>query len=103
MAQLRFEQRWTATSEIPGKSAFRGYLLLDLFEVIEVVGKGGVDVGEGDGWEMRNDLVGRHALVLMPHHDSSTRTRCPAMQALPPQTPGVLEIRSPVEMDMTLV
>ena len=68
LAQLRFEQRWIVTAEFVRKRAFRLHLLLDLFEVIEVVGEGGVDVGKSDRGEMRDDLVGRHALVLMPHH-----------------------------------
>ena len=54
------------TAEFVRKRAFRLHLLLDLFEVIEVIGKGGVDIGEGDRGEMRDDLVGCLALVPTP-------------------------------------
>src|ERR1035438_9771203 len=40
-----------------------------LLNVIEIVGEGGMDVGESDRRNVRHDLVGGHALVLMPHHD----------------------------------
>jgi hypothetical protein len=46
-----------------------GWFLPDLLNVIEIVGEGGVDVGESDRRNVRHDLVGGHALVLMPHHD----------------------------------
>jgi hypothetical protein len=37
--------------------------------VIEIVSEGGVDVVESDRRNVRYDLVGGHALMLMPHHD----------------------------------
>src|ERR1039458_2406299 len=46
-----------------------GWFLPDLLNVIEIVGEGGMDVGESDRRNVRHDLVGGHALVLMPHHD----------------------------------
>jgi hypothetical protein len=68
-AQLRFEQGWITTAELLRKRALRPHLLLDLFDVIEVIGEGGMDIGESDGWKVGDDLVGRHALMLMPPHD----------------------------------
>lgn len=57
----------TAT-ELFRKCALRAHLLLDLLHVLEVVGEGGMDVGQSDGWNVGDDLVGSHALVLVPHH-----------------------------------
>src|ERR1039457_5185246 len=58
-----------SASEIFGKRTLGSHLLPDLLEVIEIVGEGGMDVGESDRRNVRHDLVGGHALVLMPHHD----------------------------------
>jgi hypothetical protein len=67
--QLGFEHRRIATAELLGKRALRPHLLLSLFGVIEVMGESCLDVGESDGRKVGDNLVGRHALVLMPHHD----------------------------------
>src|SRR5947209_16842039 len=37
--------------------------------MIEIVREGCVDVCQCDRWDLRNDLVRSHALVLMPAHD----------------------------------
>ena len=47
--------------------ALRTHLLLDLLDVIEVIGQGGVDIGERDSRNVGDDL-GRHALMFMPRH-----------------------------------
>ena len=44
-------------------------LLLNLFHVIEVVGERGMHVGERNGGDVRDDLVGGHALMLVTHND----------------------------------
>ncbi len=58
-----------AAAELLGKCAFLAHLFLNLLNVIEVVSEGGVDFGESDRGDVRNDLVWRHPLVLMPGHD----------------------------------
>jgi catechol 2,3-dioxygenase-like lactoylglutathione lyase family enzyme len=45
------------------------HLLLDFFDVIEIIGKGRVNFGQGDRRHVGNDLVGGHALMLMPRND----------------------------------
>ena len=45
------------------------HLLLDFLDVIEIIGEGCVDVPESDSRNVRNDLVGGHALMLMPRDD----------------------------------
>jgi len=56
-------------AEIFGKRAFRSDLLLDFLDVIEIVGKSSMDIRESDGRNVRHDLVGSHALMLIPRHD----------------------------------
>jgi hypothetical protein len=45
------------------------HLLLDFLDVIEIVSERRVDAGESDGRNVGDDLVGSHALMLMPHYD----------------------------------
>ena len=56
-------------AKLVGNCSLRPHLLLNLPDVIEVVGQGSVDVGKGDGRNVRDDLIGSHTLVLMPDND----------------------------------
>jgi hypothetical protein len=60
----------SGSSEWPRRNcstkALAAHLPLILRHVIETAGQGGVDAGEGDGRNAGDDLVGRHAPVLMP-------------------------------------
>lgn len=53
--------------ELFGKRTLGAHLLLDFLDVIEIIG--GVDVRQSDRGNVRDDLVGRHTQMLMPHHD----------------------------------
>ena len=68
-ATTGLQQGWVVTAEFLRERAFRPHLLLDLFDVIEVVREGGVDVGKSNGRDLGDNLVGRHALMFVPHHD----------------------------------
>lgn len=57
------------TAELVREFALGSHLLLDIVDVIEVVGEGRVDVGKSDRRNIGDDLVGSHALMLMPHDD----------------------------------
>ena len=83
------------------KRAFLLHLLPDLLDVVEVVGEGCVDVGKSDGRELGEISSGVMPWCSCHTTTSSTRMRWPAVQALPPQTPGVRLIRPSMEMDMT--
>jgi hypothetical protein len=99
---LRIDLRKVIPARFVYKDALLAHLCLDFLDVIEIPGESGVYVGERDCRNLGNDLVRgkpRSCQVTM----SSTRTRWPARRALPPQTPGVLTIRSLVELSMTKV
>ena len=79
------------------------HLLLDFVQVIEIVGKGRINIRESNRGHVGDDLVGVIPWCSCHATTSSTPTRWPAMQAFPPQTPGVLVIRSSAAVDMTQV
>ena len=56
-------------AKILGKRPPGSHLVLDFLDVIEIVGEGGMDVDESDSRNVRHDLVGGHALMLVPHHN----------------------------------
>ena len=45
------------------------HVILDLLDVIEVVGQRGMDVGELEGRDVRDDFVRAHPLVFRPYGD----------------------------------
>ena len=51
------------------KRTFSPHLLPDFLHTIEIAGEGGAEVPESDRRNMRNGLVGGHALMLMPYDD----------------------------------
>ena len=55
-----------APAEFFGEGTIRTHFLFDLLHVIEVVRERGVDVGERNSRDVKNDLVRAHALVFMP-------------------------------------
>lgn len=57
------------TAEGLFKFAFGLHLLLNVIDVVEIVGQGAIDIAEGNAGYMGHYLVRSHALVLMPHHD----------------------------------
>ena len=69
LAQLGLDQRWVIAAELLHKLALSPHLFPYFRHVIEVVGERGVNVGERERWNLRNDIVGSHPLVLMPGHD----------------------------------
>ena len=79
------------------------HFLSDFVDVIEIISKRGMHAGQRGCTEMRNDFVGAYALMLMQQNDVKHANTWPAMTALPPQTPGVLVMRSWVEPATTHV
>src|SRR5260370_460288 len=47
----------------------RPHLFPDLIEMVEVVGESRVYIRKGDAGKVRNDLMGSHPLMLVPHHN----------------------------------
>lgn len=56
-------------AELFREFALRPHLLLDLVNVIEIVGEGRVDIGERDRRNVGDNFVGCHTLLLMPYYD----------------------------------
>ena len=61
----------------------------DLGAVVEIVGQGGMDFGQRDPEKSVDDFLGNMPRISCQTTMSITRMRCPAIHALPPQTPGV--------------
>src|ERR1039457_4491003 len=80
-------------AELFRQRTLRPHLFLNLLDVIEVIGKRGMNVSERDGGNVGDNLVGSHALVLMPHYDvehtdaMSCNASPASADALPPDNP----------------
>jgi len=90
-------------AELLHKSALGPHLFLYFRHVVEIVGERGVDIGERERGDVRNDIVGSHPLVLMPDHDveHTDTVACDAGSAA--ANAGVLVIRSLVGVSMIQV
>ncbi len=51
------------------EGTFGTHFFLNFFDMVEVIGKSCVNVGERDRRNMGNNFIGRHAVVLMPYDD----------------------------------
>jgi hypothetical protein len=89
LAELRFEQGRLAAAELLRECALVSHLLLDLVDVLKIVGQRGVDAGEGDGRDMRYDLIGSQALMFMPRHDVEHANAMAADAGFPAANPPV--------------
>ena len=69
LAQFRVQLGWMAAVEFFRVRALVPHLLLDLVQVVEIVGERRVNIGQSDGGHVGDDFVGGHALMLMPHYD----------------------------------
>ena len=69
LAQLRFNERRMIAAGFVHQRPFSPHVILDLLDVIEVVGQRGMDVGEREGRDVRDDLVRAHPLVFRPYGD----------------------------------
>src|ERR1700674_352339 len=58
-----------AAAELFRIRALVPHLALDFVDVIEIVGQRSVNAGESNGGHVGDDLVGSHALMLMPYYD----------------------------------
>jgi hypothetical protein len=67
LAQFRFDQGWLIAAELLRKRALISHLLLNVFDVVEVVSEGGVNIRERDRRNVRNDFIRRYDLMLMPY------------------------------------
>jgi len=76
---------------------------LDLVDVIEVVGKGCVNVCERNSGDVRDNLIRRHALVFMPHNNVEHPNAVAGDASFTSADAGVLVIRSAVGVDMPQV
>ena len=56
-------------AELFGECTLVPHLLLELADVIEIVGERSVDIRQSDRGHMGDDLVGSHSIVLMPDDD----------------------------------
>src|SRR5438094_10556313 len=65
--QAARQRRAMGLLELRNEGAFVGDRPLDLVAVVPVVGKRGVDVGEGERRVLVDDLVGRLAELLVPN------------------------------------
>lgn len=81
-------------AEFVGKGPVGPHLLLDFVNVVEIISERGMYVGEGQRGHMRDNIVRTHALMFGPDDDVQNAHTMACMRALPPQTPGVLTIRS---------
>jgi len=58
-----------AAPELVYVSTLGPHLPLDFVQVIEIVGKGRMNIRESNRGHVGDDLVGRHTLMLVPYHD----------------------------------
>jgi hypothetical protein len=89
-------------AEIFCKGTLGVHLLLDFLDVIEIVGQGRVHVCKRDRRNVRHDLVGSHALMLMPLHDIEHPDAVAGDAGFPAADAGRPVMRSP-DLDMTSV
>jgi hypothetical protein len=66
---LRVQHRGIIAKELIRIFPIRSNLLLNFFDVIEVVGESTMNVSESDRRDVGDDFVGRQALVLIPDHN----------------------------------
>jgi hypothetical protein len=66
LSPFRLKRRGLAAARLFRQGTLLPHLLLDFINVIEMVGKGRVNVCKSDRGRMRNDLIRGHMLMLVP-------------------------------------
>jgi hypothetical protein len=81
--QLRVDQRRAISPDLAHENTLSPHLFLDFLDVIEIICQGGMYFRKRERGNMRDDLIRRHSLVLVPrddiqHADTVTRNASPS-------------------------
>jgi hypothetical protein len=66
MLQFGIQQGRVVSPGLFNNSLFLLHLCSDLIDVVEIIGKSDMDIGEGQGRKLCNDFVRAHALMFVP-------------------------------------